>query len=100
MEVTWEDGKLSGDATAIALTNGTVKGLKRRGDIITFPYPRPFGTAFNKDFLTNPLAARILLQRYVFDEVLEMSGEVPEPPERKFDHSEIEKDFGPGEIFY
>lgn len=83
MEVTWEDGKLSGDTLALRLVEVTVRVFKKRGRVIRLRQPRPFGTSFAKDYLTNPLAARALLQGYIFDKVIEMSGEIHEPPPRK-----------------
>lgn len=62
--------KLTGDAVAVSLIQ--TKAAALNGTLIG-----PIGMYFEKDYLEEPLAALFVMLE-VFDEVLEISGDVPE----------------------
>lgn len=67
--VTYDAGKLTGDRVAVDLVSITAATI--RGPV------GPIGTYFEKDYLKEPLAALFIMLE-VFDEVLEISGDMPE----------------------
>lgn len=71
--VTYEAGQLTGDEFAVDVLQINNQALQ--GTLIG-----PVGMYFDRDYLKNPLAA-LFLMREVFDEILELTGEVPEPPD-------------------
>lgn len=74
VEITWEDGKLTGPPEVVQIIKADAKVLERE-DV------GPVGGPFTRTkHLSNPLSASIII-REVLDEVLESSGNVPSPPE-------------------
>lgn len=73
--LTWEDGEFRGDPSAIFVLEARATAYEDE-EILIGPPTGPFVT---EDYLANPLAA-LWLVREVF-EVLDATGDVPEPPE-------------------